>query len=155
MANYKNVRSRGVDCVELTEFDLWTTLLALYIRHYRPLLQHGQTHQFVFCTRNGKPFTGSNFSTFLSNLTFRLTGKRVSTNLLRSSVITEFYGSDASSDPALQDSLASVMRHSPQVAKTIYDRNTSAAKKQKGLKHLAGLIENGSRMQLQGKGDLV
>ncbi len=99
--------------------------------------------------------TGSIFSTFLSNLTLRLTGKRVSTNLLRSSVITEFYGSDASSDPALQDSLTSVIRHSPQVAKTIYDRNTSAAKKQKGLKHLAGLLEKGSRVQLQGEGDLV
>ncbi len=155
LACYKNVRSRGVDCVELTDFNWWTGLLDHYLRHYRSLMLHGQAHRFVFCARNGKPFTESSFSTFLSNLTFRLTGKRVSTNLLRSSVITEFYGSDASGDPALQDSLANVMKHSPQVAKTIYNRNTSATKKQKGLKHLAGLIEKGGRAQLQGEGDLV
>lgn len=139
LAVFKNVRSRGVDTTELQAFGWWTKLLELYLEKFRPILLQGQPHRFVFCSRSGKPFSESNFSAYLATLIHRHTGKRVGTNLLRSSIITEFYGSDASADPALQASLANVMRHSPKVAKRIYDRSTSSEKKRKGLEHLASL----------------
>lgn len=157
VSQYKNYRSRGVDVTELTEsnFGWWTALFQSYLETYRPLLVRSSSsssssstssktkkkkdddHRFVFVTRHGMPFTANYFSEFLSKLLFRHTGQRVATNILRSSFVTHFYGSEEAQDPVMRESVATVMRHSVDQALRVYDRRSSASKKHKGLQLLA------------------
>ena len=136
ISQYKVSHARGVDVTELSSFPWWTDLFQLYHKTYRPLLLRGN-HDFVFLTRSGEPFTGPYFSEFISNLMSRHTGKRVATNLLRSSFVTHFYSSDAAQDPTARESVAAVMRHTVNQALKTYYRRSSSAKKRKGLALLA------------------
>jgi hypothetical protein len=87
VSQYKNYRARGIDITELFQFPWWTALFEQYYLTYRPLLigRSHANHNYIFVTRAGAPFTGNYFSEFISNLLHRHTGKRVATNLLRSS----------------------------------------------------------------------
>jgi hypothetical protein len=126
---FKNVRQRGVDTTELTAFAWWIELFQLYQKTYRPLLQGKQhKHDFVFVARQGTPFTANYFSDFLSTLLHRHTGQHIATNILRSSFVTHFYGTDDAQNPAMRESVASVMQHTVDQALRVYDRRSSAAK---------------------------
>jgi hypothetical protein len=134
LSQFKNVRQRGVDTTELTAFGWWIELFQLYQKTYRPLLLGTQhKHDFVFVARQGTPFTANYFSDFLSTLLHRHTGQRVATNILRSSFVTHFYGTEDAQNPVIRESVASVMRHTVDQALRVYDRRSSAAKKHKGL----------------------
>ncbi len=141
VSQYKNYRSRGVDVTELSNFAWWTDLFQMYQKTYRPLLLGKKNkHDYVFMTRQGQCFTASYFSDFLSTLLSRHTGQKVATNILRSSFVTHFYGSEAAQDPAMRESVANVMRHSVDQALRVYDRRSSASKKHKGLELLASKV---------------
>ncbi len=141
MSQYKNYRSRGVDVTELSNFAWWTDLFQTYQKTYQPLLLGKKNqHDYVFMTRQGQCFTASYFSDFLSTLLSRHTGQKVATNILRSSFVTHFYGTDDAKDPAMRESVANVMRHSVDQALRVYDRRSSASKKHKGLELLASKI---------------
>jgi hypothetical protein len=137
LSQYKNFRSNGVDCTDITQFDWWTNLFVKYVEIYRPFIVGENDHHFVFVTRHGEPFTHSYYSDFISSLLCRHTGKKVATNLLRSSFVTHFYNTSESSDPVMCESIASIMRHSVAEARKTYDRRTSTQKKRKGLDLLA------------------
>ncbi len=141
VSQYKNYRSRGVDVTELSNFAWWTDLFKTYQKIYRPLLLGKKNkHDHVFVTRQGQCFTATYFSDFLSTLLSRHTGQKVATNILRSSFVTHFYGSEAAQDPAMRESVANVMRHSVDQALRVYDRRSSASKKHKGLELLASKV---------------
>jgi hypothetical protein len=137
LSQFKNVRQRGVDTTELTAFAWWIELFQLYQKNRPLLLGKQHKHDFVFVARQGTPFTANYFSDFLSTLLHRHTGQRVATNILRSSFVTHFYGTDDAQNPAIRESVASVMRHTVDQALRVYDRRSSAAKKHKGLQLLA------------------
>ncbi len=139
LSQYKNFRTNGVDCTDVTQFDWWTNLFVKYVEVYRPKLVGHNAHRFVFVTRHGESFSNSYFSDFLSSLLCRHTGKKVATNLLRSSFVTHFYNASESSDPVMCESIASIMRHSVAEARKTYDRRTSTQRKRKGLDLLAKL----------------
>lgn len=141
VSDYKNYKSRGVDTTDMGEFTWWTDLLGNYVNNgYRDILVGpNKEHRYVFVTRGGGMFTPSYFSDFISNLLFKHTKVRIATNLLRSSFVTHFYNSEASKDPVMQESVASVMRHSVNQAKSTYDRRNATDRKRQGLELLSGL----------------
>jgi hypothetical protein len=142
VSQFKNSSSFGVDTTALSEFQWWTELLEQYLNEgYRNILvpDDGNKHRYLFVTRSGDLFQPGYFSEFISGLLYKHTKVRVATNILRSSFITHFYNSPEASNPALQESVAKVMRHSVQQAQRTYDRRTSNARKQQGLKLLGGL----------------
>ena len=149
VSQFKNARFHGVDCTELTtdNFGWWIDLLEQYLEQgYRAkLLKPNATHKYLFVTRSGEPFSQSYFSDFISSLLLKHTGKRVATNVLRSSFVTAFYASDASKDPRLQVSVASVMRHSVKQAQATYDRRSASSRKRQGLELLGDLATAGTR----------
>jgi hypothetical protein len=137
LSQFKNVRQRGVDTTELTAFAWWIELFQLYQKNRPLLLGKQHKHDFVFVARQGTPFTANYFSDFLSTLLHRHTGQRIATNILRSSFVTHFYGTDDAQNPAMRESVASVMRHTVDQALRVYDQRSSATKKHKGLQLLA------------------
>lgn len=140
VADFKNYRSIGVDVTELSSFQWWIELFELYMASYRSLLVDKKNkHNYVFLTKTGKPFSGPYYSDYISSLLFKHTGVRAATNLLRSSFVTTFYGSEASKDVALRDSVASVMRHSATEAQKTYDRRTATQRKRAGLQLMADM----------------
>jgi len=143
LSQYKNVRTHGIDCTDLSQFEWWTKLFEKYIQDYRPKIVSSGS-RFVFVTRHGESFTHSYFSDFISSMLFRLSGKKVATNMLRSSFVTHFYNTPESSDPVMRESIASIMRHSVSEAQKTYDRRTSSQKKRKGLDLLAEIANNGN-----------
>ena len=109
--------------------------LELWICKYRAELSKGvASHRYVFVSRKGEPFSSAYFSTFLAKRLYKMTGQHVSANGLRSSFITYFYGSGASANQQLRESVAQVMRHSVNEAERTYDRRNDGQKKQRGLK---------------------
>jgi hypothetical protein len=150
VSDYKNYKTRGVDTTELSQFVWWTQLFETYVNSgYRSiLLGPNKDHKFVFVTRGGEMFTPSYFSDFVSNLLFKHTNVRIATNLLRSSFITHFYNSEASKDPVMQESVASVMRHSVNQAKSTYDRRNATDRKRQGLELLSNLASQPKRASI-------
>jgi hypothetical protein len=53
-------------------------------------------HNYVFVNANGAPFKSSGFSTYLSRLLSRLTGSKATSNVLRSSFVTNLFESNPS-----------------------------------------------------------
>jgi len=45
-------------------------------------------HNFLFCSKNGNPVTGTNLCKMVTLTTYRLTGKRMNPHLFRDSVVT-------------------------------------------------------------------
>jgi hypothetical protein len=80
-------------------------------------------------------FEEREFSKHLANLLERLSGQRVTSNLLRSSFVSALYAHTA--DPVVRESAAAVLRHSTNEASRTYDRRNPSAKKELGQSVLA------------------
>jgi hypothetical protein len=144
LSEFKTVRSKGVDSIELdpTSQKILIIYLELFLNEYRnSLLEHWwekkrklnpmitQEHmvdeKFLFVPpgrSKQQGYTESAWSQMMCQLFLEKTGISVTINTLRSSFITYFYGSDASENVNLRESMANGMRHSVQEAQKTYDR---------------------------------
>lgn len=134
ISRFKNASSKGVDSTDLSKFQWWTDLLDLYIRDgYWNMMKRHVEHNYLFMTGRGERFQTGYFSDYIARRIEKLTGVHVATNAIRSSFITHFYNSNASRDPLLCESVASVMRHTTNEARRTYDRRNSSERKKKGI----------------------
>mmetsp|Transcript_14068 Transcript_14068/g.42367 ORF Transcript_14068/g.42367 Transcript_14068/m.42367 type:complete len:544 (-) Transcript_14068:77-1708(-) len=106
-----------------------------YLSYARPhLLANSRStigHEYIFFNTHGNPFSASGWTTLVQNIFERQTGKRISSNLLRSSFITHVYGGEVSDE--LKRSLANQMNHSVLMAESVYDRRPSLQRRQPAL----------------------
>lgn len=136
-----NCSLQGVDVSEVVSKEL-TDLLDIYLNDgYRKLLLNPfNNHRFIFMKRDGQPFGDTSyFGSYLGNVLQRETGIKTNFNLLRSSLVTFMYNSEASMDQNLRESVAQAMRHSTAEARRTYDRRQPHKKKRRGLEYLAEL----------------
>lgn len=144
LSQFKTVKSKGIDSVELNPQSqgVLVTYLELFLREFRPLLlQHWWDKKcrhnpmvsrdqvvdesFLFIppgsTKN-QGYSESAWSSMVVSMFKEKTGMNISINSLRSSFLTYFYGSEASENLNLRESIASGMRHSISEAQKTYDR---------------------------------
>jgi hypothetical protein len=129
--NYKTFRSKGVDETEYQQdrFPEFCDSLRRYIDDgYRKTLVSSHKHHFVFVDAGGDGFDDRSFSRYLGTLLQRLSGQRMTSNLLRSSFISDLYSS--TSNPDVRESAAILMRHSVNEAMRTYDRRDPASRKE-------------------------
>jgi hypothetical protein len=109
----KMTKHHGLDVVELQE-DLFPELdrcLSLYLADYRVLLLREEiAHAFVFVNAKGEAFKSSAFSEYLGRLLTRLTGRKATSNVLRSSFVTSLMETNPSDSE--KTSAQSLLRHS-------------------------------------------
>jgi hypothetical protein len=141
--NYKNVRHIGEDSLELDPKSQSTLIkyLEIFIQDYRsmlvkkwiekkeksnPILKNTlQDQKFLFVTSGNSTdqmFSNQSWSGMIQKIFQDKTGSKVSTNSIRSSFITHFYGSEDSSNLSLRESVALSMRHSVNEAMRTYDK---------------------------------
>ncbi len=84
-------------------------------------------NNYAFLNSNGVPFKSSGFSTYLSRLLSRLTGSKATSNILRSSFVTNLFESNPSD--ATKSSAQSLLRHGNRMQSQTYDRRIPAHKK--------------------------
>lgn len=141
LGNFKSIKHHSVDETEFhrDDFPDFVDVLTEYLTggYRKKLMKRGHQHQFVFMTLSGQEFSSPVFANYLGGLLQRLTGQRVTANLLRSSFVTNLYSSDEGANQALRESAASVMRHSTQMAAAVYDRRNPCAKKKLAQKFLS------------------
>jgi hypothetical protein len=144
LSEFKTVKNKGVDSVELnpTSQKVLVTYLELFLSEYRPLLmehwwmkkmktnpmvrrEHVVDEKYLFVPPGNTKHQGyaeSAWSAMVCNLFKEKAGMAISINNLRSSFITYFYDSEASSNLNLRESIANGMRHSISEAQRTYDR---------------------------------
>ena len=109
--------------VELQE-DLFPELdrcLSLYMAEYRALLlEEESAHAFVFVNAKGEAFKSSAFSEYLGRLLTRLTGRKATSNIMRSSFVTNLMETNPSDSE--KTSAQSLLRHSERKQAEVYDR---------------------------------
>ena len=99
--------------VELQEdfFPELDRCLSLYLADYRALLLGEENaHAFVFVNAKGEAFKSSAFSEYLGRLLTRLTGRKATSNILRSSFVTNLMETNPSDSE--KASAQSLLRHS-------------------------------------------
>jgi hypothetical protein len=87
----KTTKHHGLDVVELQEdfFPELDRCLSLYLADYRALLLGEENaHAFIFVNAKGEAFKSSAFSEYLGRLLTRLTGRKATSNIVRSSFVT-------------------------------------------------------------------
>jgi hypothetical protein len=158
LSQYKTANSKGVDSLELDpkSQEVLVKYLELFVKKFRShLLQHWWTKQrqvnpmittthmvdekylFIPPGRTKDQFySESSWSSMICALFKEHTGMSVSINVLRSSFITYFYGSEASENLNLKESMASSMRHSVSEAQKTYDRRYNYLKFANSTKYL-------------------
>jgi len=113
-----------------------------YLSYARPqLLANSRSttgHEYIFFNTHGNPFSASGWTTLVQNIFERQTGKRISSNLLRSSFITHVYGGEVPEE--LKRSLANQMNHSVLMAESVYDRRPSLQRRQPALELSRNLL---------------
>ncbi len=110
------------------ELDRCLTLFLVEPNYRRLLLpKDADAVTHVFVNTNGSQFTTSGFSTYLSRLLSRLTGRNATSNILRSSFVTNLFESDASE--ATKSSARALLRHGERLQSETYDRRIPANKK--------------------------
>jgi hypothetical protein len=111
------------------ELDRCLTMFLVEPNYRRLLLSEADadavTH--VFVNTNGSQFTSSGFSTYMSRLLSRLTGRNATSNILRSSFVTNLFESDPSE--AAKSSARALLRHGERLQSETYDRRIPAHKK--------------------------
>lgn len=147
LQHYKTSNVKGQDSLELDPVSqkLLIRYLELFKDHFRPVLyekwaiKHPDTTEdpgylFVPAAKAESPyFADSGWSQYITSIFREKTGMNITVNMLRSSFVTYFYSSDASSNVSLRESMASGMRHSVAQAKATYDRRTAFEKKRKAV----------------------
>jgi hypothetical protein len=91
---------------------------------------------YVFLNTNGSPFKSSAFSTYLSRLLSRLTGSKATSNVLRSSFVTNLFESNPTD--AAKSSAQSLLRHGNRMQSQTYDRRIPAHKKIEAQRFTSG-----------------
>ncbi len=112
------------------ELDRCLTLFLVEPNYRRLLLpkdDDADAVKHVFVNTNGSQFTSSGFSTYLSRLLSRLTGRNATSNILRSSFVTNLFESDPSE--AAKSSAQALLRHGERMQTETYDRRIPAHKK--------------------------
>jgi hypothetical protein len=103
--------------------ELLTPAVDHYFKHVRPQLlarlDPSQTHDYVFCKRNGTA-PRPEFSSCTNLVTMKLIGRSINAHAFRSAVVTTFYGANASQ--ADMDILANIMAHDATTARNFYHR---------------------------------
>ena len=95
--------------------------LSLYLADYRALLlEKENAHAFVFVNAKGEAFKSSAFSEYLGRLLTRLTGRKATSNILRSSFVTNLMETNPSDSE--KTSAQSLLRHSERKQAEVYDR---------------------------------
>ena len=117
------------------ELDRCLTLF-LVEPNYRKVLFKDNDSAHVFLNTNGAPFKSSGFSTYLSRLLSRLTGRNATSNILRSSFVTNLFESNPSD--AAKSSAQSLLRHSERMQSETYDRRIPAHKKMEAQRFSSG-----------------
>ncbi len=110
------------------ELDRCLTLFLVEPNYRRLLLSKdddADAVMHVFVNTNGSQFTSSGFSTYLSRLLSRLTGRNATSNILRSSFVTNLFESSPS-EAAMSSAL---LRHGERLQSETYDRRIPAHKK--------------------------
>mmetsp|Transcript_14071 Transcript_14071/g.42382 ORF Transcript_14071/g.42382 Transcript_14071/m.42382 type:complete len:538 (-) Transcript_14071:77-1690(-) len=120
-----------------------------YLSYARPhLLANSRStigHEYIFFNTHGNPFSASGWTTLVQNIFERQTGKRISSNLLRSSFITHVYGGEVPEE--LKRSLANQMNHSVLMAESVYDRRPSLQRRQPALDLSRNLLREHTSLQ--------
>ncbi len=139
---YKTAKNKGVDSLELNPNSqkVLITYLELFLNTFRHhLLQNwwekqrnhnpmviqklDEKYLFISCgATKEQHYNESAWSTMICQIFKEKTGMAISINVLRSSFITYFYGTEASDNLNLKESMASSMRHSIAEAQKTYDR---------------------------------
>ena len=118
LADYKSFKHHGVDETSLPEEtfpDLCQVLHQYLCSGYRRKLlprPREKKHSYIFISNSGSLLSVSDFSKYLGGLVSRLTGCRATSNILRSSFVSNLLDSDAGADVGLRASAAALMRHS-------------------------------------------
>jgi hypothetical protein len=111
------------------ELNRCLTLFLVEPNYRRVLLSEADadavTH--VFVNTNGSQFTSSGFSTYMSRLLSRLTGRNATSNILRSSFVTNLFESDPSE--STKSSARALLRHGERLQSETYDRRIPSHKK--------------------------
>jgi hypothetical protein len=84
------------------------------------LLEEESAHAFVFVNAKGEAFKSSAFSEYLGRLLTRLTGRKATSNILRSSFVTNLMETNPSDSEKM--SAQSLLRHSERKQAEVYDR---------------------------------
>ena len=99
-----------------------------------------EAHNYVFVNANGAPFKSSGFSTYLGRLLSRLTGCKATSNILRSSFVTNLFESNPSD--AAKSSAQALLRHGDRMQAQTYDRRIPAHKKLEAQRFATGSSGN-------------
>ena len=99
-------------------------------------------HNFLFCSRGGKPPNEGTINRILTRSMFRITGKKVNPHLLRDAVVTHIRGTDASE--AQLEALALYMGHSLAIQRSTYDKRSKEQKIAPAVRLLEDMKEGGA-----------
>ncbi len=121
------------------ELDRCLTLFLVKPNYRKVLLKDADQQEsgHVFLNTNGSPFKSSGFSTYLSRLLSRLTGRNATSNVLRSSFVTNLFESNPSD--ATKSSAQSLLRHGERMQSETYDRRIPAHKKMEAQRFSSSL----------------
>ena len=128
--DFKTVNSTGPINMDLSE----DRELVYYLHQYnlaRPSLLQAKSHAYFFLNYTGEPFRdSSSLCKHLGDLFDREVCIRVSTNVLRHSIVTYFKTLEDSEDLKIRESLARLMKHSLRYQQDTYDDTTAQQKTQ-------------------------
>ena len=137
---YKTRLTYGPNRTDLTPLTFLTYYLKLYCTKMRNLLLGGKEHDFLFVNSRGDPFTHASYTNYVSSFFEKYFSMKLTTADLRKAVVNHFLTLPASSDPALRESFATLMKHSVRTQKRFYDERPLAQKKSKALDILSSTV---------------
>ena len=137
---YKTRLTYGPNRTDLTPLTFLTYYLKLYCTKMRNLLLGGKEHDFLFVNSRGDPFTHASYTNYVSCFFEKYFSMKLTTADLRKAVVNHFLTLPASSDPALRESFATLMKHSVRTQKRFYDERPLAQKKSKALDILSSTV---------------
>jgi hypothetical protein len=107
LADYKTVKKKGIDRTSLEEFPFLCQLMDQYLDKFRPVLlkKSSTLHDYLFLMpNNGQPYSSDAWNGYITSLLEKHTGyEHIGTNLIRSSFISTFYGSDDGKDQQMRE----------------------------------------------------
>ena len=137
---YKTRLTYGPNRTDLTPLTFLTYYLKLYCTKMRNLLLGGKEHDFLFVNLRGDPFTHASYTNYVSSFFEKYFSMKLTTVDLRKAVVNHFLTLPGSSDPALRESFATLMKHSVRTQKRFYDERPLAQKKSKALDMLSSTV---------------
>ena len=99
----------------------------------RPLLLHGNDHDFLFVALRGNPFSHASYRNYISGLFEKYLSRRLTTVDLRKIVVDYFLSLPESGDYSLRESFATLMKHSIRAQQKYYNERPLTQKKERAL----------------------